>query len=69
MYWTAAESFTSTGQGTNFGIGTTPIGSVTRTERLTILNNGNVGIGISTPPAKFSIYGGDDKDLGPIINM
>jgi hypothetical protein len=38
---------------------TTPDGSALLTERMRIMNNGNVGIGTITPGAKFHVFGGD----------
>jgi len=45
----AAEDQTSTAGGSYMIFRTTPIGSVTRATRMTISNNGNVGIGTTTP--------------------
>ncbi|CAN5714456.1 hypothetical protein BH10BDE1_BH10BDE1_03600 [soil metagenome] len=55
MYMTAAENWTDSAQGTNLFFSTTPIGSTTMTDRLSILANGNVGIGNSNPDAALSI--------------
>lgn len=45
----AAEGFTSTAQGTYMDFATTPNGSTARAVAMTILGNGNVGIGVTSP--------------------
>ena len=45
----AAEAFTDTARGSRITFETTPTGSTTRTLRMTIDPNGNVGIGSSSP--------------------
>lgn len=47
--------------GENFGIRTSPRGDTGLTERMTILNNGNVGIGVTNPSHKFHV---SDSTLG-----
>jgi hypothetical protein len=51
----AAENWTSTAHGADFGIATTPVGSTTNVIRLWILANGNVGIGTTSPSAQTHI--------------
>lgn len=53
--FSAAEDFTSTNQGSYYSLSTTPIGSITRVERLRVDSTGNIGIGTTTPPSKLSI--------------
>ncbi len=53
----AAENFTSLAQGSFIAIDTTPIGSVTPTERLRVSPDGNVGIGTITPATKLHVIG------------
>jgi len=53
----AAENWTSTAHGTDFGIATTPVGSTTNVIRLWILANGNVGIGTTNPTEKLTVAG------------
>jgi hypothetical protein len=53
----AAENWTSTAHGTDFGIATTPVGSTTNVIRLWILANGNVGIGTTSPSEKLTVAG------------
>ena len=45
----ASEDWTSSRNGTDIAFGTTLNGTSTRTERMRITNNGNVGIGTATP--------------------
>ncbi len=45
--------------GGSFGIRTSVGGDASLTERLTILNNGNVGIGTTSPSEKLSLAGGN----------
>ena len=49
MYSRAAETWTDSAQGTNLFFETTPTGSTTPTDRMTILAGGNVGIGTTSP--------------------
>ncbi|MFZ5376876.1 MAG: site-specific integrase [Patescibacteria group bacterium] len=53
--------------GENFGIQTSVGGDTGLTERLTILNNGNVGVGTTGPGAKLQINTGADATIGQII--
>jgi len=59
----ATEAWSATNAGTNLVFATTPNGSVTRTDRMTIDSNGGVSVGTTTATAKLNIYGG-----GVIIN-
>lgn len=54
----AAENFTSTAQGTYAVIGTTPIGSTTRAERVRVTDTGCVGIGVTAPTAWLHLQAG-----------
>lgn len=47
--FTAAENWTATAHGTYYAIGTTPVTTTTKLERLRILDSGFVGIGTTTP--------------------
>jgi len=57
IYFRAAENFTPTSQGTYLDIETTPIGSTTKTEKMRITGEGNVGIGTTTPTHKLEVCG------------
>ena len=63
----AAENFTSTAQGSNIDFGTTPIGSNTRSTRMTITASGNVGIGIAAPGKRLVVSTATDAD-GVLVN-
>lgn len=52
---TAAEDWTSTANGTNMFFQTVPNGSTALANRLVILNDGNVGIGLSSPTAALHV--------------
>ncbi|MEI7426031.1 MAG: hypothetical protein WCK16_03860, partial [Candidatus Moraniibacteriota bacterium] len=52
----ASQIWNNASQGTYITFETTPNNSTTRTERLRILDNGNVGIGTTSPIAKLDIY-------------
>ncbi len=51
----AEELFSGTNQGTRFTLDTTAAGGTTRTEKLRIQGDGNVGIGTSSPESTLSI--------------
>ena len=55
----AAEDFTPTSKPSYFRIETTPTGTTTRSERLRILSDGNVGIGTTTPSVRLDVAGTD----------
>jgi len=59
----AAETWTPTAMGTLFTFETTAPGTTTRTEKMRISGNGNIGIGTTTPTQKFEV-----KDGGVRIN-
>jgi len=50
MGYRAAEAFTDTAQGTYFSLGTTPVGTTSRAERIRIFASGGVSIGNATDP-------------------
>ncbi len=52
----------SSGSFLQFGVGS-------NSEKMRITSTGNVGIGTTAPASKLSIYSGDNKDTGPIINL
>lgn len=53
----ASENFTDTAQGAEIRFQTTPIGSATRVTRVTIDDNGSVGIGTITPSYLLHVNG------------
>lgn len=53
----ASQNWTSAARGTSIVFSTTDNNSVTRTERMRILQNGFVGIGTSSPSAKLHVAG------------
>lgn len=53
----AAENWTDAAQGTYYTISTTLIGTSTLSERMRILDNGNVGIGTTAPGYKLEVVG------------
>jgi hypothetical protein len=54
----ASETWDATGQGTGMSFFTTTNGTAVAAQRMTILNNGNVGIGVTTPQERLHV-GGD----------
>jgi hypothetical protein len=60
----ASENFTTTSNGANYSIFTTLNGSTSPTERLTIMNNGKVGIGTSSPNTKLELASGTAGSSG-----
>ncbi len=63
---TAAENWTDTAQGTNMIFHTTPIGMMTLSERMRITDEGNVGIGTTTPVEKLTVAGTIESTSGGI---
>lgn len=57
----AEETFTGVAAGSYFTIYTTSIGEVTRTEKVRVSADGNVGIGTGSPTNKFEVVGGDSS--------
>jgi len=57
----SAENWTGTAIGSNLSFSTTPIGTATPLPRMTILNNGNVGIGNTSPLNMLEV--GDNAGL------
>jgi hypothetical protein len=55
----AGEQSGSNGMSSYIKFGTTNIGSIQRQERMRIAENGNVGIGTSTPKSKLQVTDGD----------
>jgi hypothetical protein len=53
----AAENWSGSGHGTDFGIATTPVGSTTNVIRLWVTAAGNVGIGTINPTEKLTVAG------------
>jgi hypothetical protein len=53
----AAEDFSSGHAGTYLILSTSKIGESSRTERMRILDNGNVGIGTTSPTSKLQVVG------------
>ena len=51
----SAEAFTSTSAGTNLRFRTAGLGSVSATERMAIMYNGNVGVGTTTPNSLLQV--------------
>ena len=55
MGYRAAEAFTNTAQGTYFSLGTTPVGTTSRAERIRIFASGGVSIGNTTDPGATNL--------------
>lgn len=53
----ATENWADSAAGSNLTFGTTPNGSITTEVRMTIANNGNVGIGTQEPAANLHVEG------------
>lgn len=51
----ASQDWTTTTRGTDLGFSTTPNGTNSMTEKLTILNSGYIGIGTTSPTTQLSI--------------
>src|ERR1035437_9067131 len=64
----AAETFTATANGTYITFGTTPIGSVSRTERMRIDSTGNVGVGTTNPIAQLQSVGTSGVIVNDYVN-
>jgi hypothetical protein len=57
IQFAAAQNWTSTANGTNIRISTTENGTTTLSERVRILDNGNVGIGTTAPTQRLDVFG------------
>lgn len=64
----AEEDWTDTAHGTYWLFSTTPIGSITSTEKMRITANGNIGIGISSPGTKFSVFGSSNSGITTVTD-
>lgn len=64
----ATQNWTSTNNGSRIKFLNTPNGSTTLTERMIINQNGNVGIGVSTPGYKLELQQDENSDDGIGIN-
>jgi hypothetical protein len=53
----ASETFTDTSKGTHITFSTTAIGATTRSERMRIIDSGDVGIGTSSPGYRLDVVG------------
>lgn len=53
----STENWTNTANGSKITFNTTPNGTTSGEERMTILDNGNIGIGINTPTEKLHVVG------------
>lgn len=60
----AAETWTDVANGSKINFSTTEIGTNARTNRMTILDNGNVGIGLAVPNYKLDVVGGVNASSG-----
>jgi hypothetical protein len=67
----ASEAWTSTANGTALVFATTANGSITPAERARVADNGNVGIGLSSPLYKLDVAGevnaGTDLRVGGVL--
>lgn len=54
---TAAENFTDAAQGTAISLATTPVGTVTRLDRVNIMPNGYVGVNKAAPGTFLAVVG------------
>jgi hypothetical protein len=64
----ATENWTTAANGTAMTFATTANGTTTRTERMRIDNNGNIGIGTATPSHTLSLGGGQGRSLAVEAN-
>lgn len=69
IYFKANQDWSSTAKGTRISFATTPNNDVNAIERMTIANNGNVGIGIEEPTGIFQINRPDPLDPRPNIHL
>lgn len=60
----AEENWTTTAQGSRFFINTTPNGTTAPEVRMTVKNDGKVGIGTLTPADKLEVSGGNIRVTG-----
>src|SRR5581483_1350595 len=64
----ATQNWSTTGRGAGIVFSTTPDNSTTMTERIRIDENGNMGIGTTTPRGKQDIWGGSLYVTGSDVN-
>ncbi len=69
IYVSAAEAWTNAATGTYMNFSTTPTGSATPAIAMTILGNGNVGVGITNPTTKLDVNGVINVNNNKITNV